>query len=47
MISAGWDPAPLARVLAAEAQRLVGGSEAVLIIDDTALLEQGAPTRSA
>ena len=34
-----WDPAPLERVLAAQA--LVGGPEAVLIIDDTALLKQG------
>jgi SRSO17 transposase len=36
-----WDPAPLERVLAAAAQRLVGGPEAVLIIDDTTLLKQG------
>jgi SRSO17 transposase len=37
-----WDPAPLERVLAAEAERLVGGPDAVLIIDDTALLKHGA-----
>jgi SRSO17 transposase len=36
-----WDPAPLERVLAEKAQALVGGPEAVLIIDDTALLKQG------
>ena len=36
-----WDPAPLERVLAAKAEALVGGPEAVLIIDDTALLKQG------
>jgi SRSO17 transposase len=36
-----WNPAPLERVLAQEAQRLVGGPEAVLIVDDTALLKQG------
>lgn len=36
-----WDPAPLERVLAAEAERLVGGPDAVLIIDDTALLKRG------
>lgn len=36
-----WDPAPLEHVLAAQAQALVGGSDAVLIIDDTALLKQG------
>jgi SRSO17 transposase len=36
-----WDPAPLERVLAEKAQAMVGGPEAVLIIDDTALLKQG------
>jgi SRSO17 transposase len=36
-----WDPAPLERVLAEKAQALVGGPDAVLIIDDTALLKQG------
>lgn len=36
-----WDPAPLERVLATKAQALVGGPEAVLIVDDTALLKQG------
>lgn len=36
-----WDPAPLERVLAMKAQRLVGGPRAVLIVDDTALLKQG------
>ena len=36
-----WDPAPLEQVLAEKAQRMVGGPEAVLIIDDTALLKQG------
>jgi SRSO17 transposase len=36
-----WDPAPLEHVLAAKAQAMVGGPEAVLIIDDTALLKQG------
>lgn len=39
-----WDPAPLERVLAEQAQRLVGGPDAVLIVDDTALLKKG--TRS-
>jgi SRSO17 transposase len=39
-----WDPAPLERVLAAKAQRMVGGPDAVLIVDDTALLKKG--TRS-
>ena len=39
-----WDPAPLERVLAAKAQAMVGGPDAVLIIDDTALLKKG--TRS-
>src|SRR5215475_3360453 len=36
-----WDPAPLERRLATDAQRLVGGPGAVLIIDDTALLKHG------
>jgi SRSO17 transposase len=36
-----WDPAPLERVLAEKAQALVGGPDAVLIVDDTALLKQG------
>jgi len=36
-----WDPAPLERVLAARAQAMVGGRDAVLIVDDTALLKQG------
>ena len=39
-----WEPAPLERVLAERAQAMVGGPDAVLIIDDTALLKQG--TRS-
>jgi SRSO17 transposase len=37
----GWDSEPLERVLAAKAQQLVGGRDAVLIVDDTALLKQG------
>src|SRR6266540_3535820 len=41
LCTSGWDPAPLERVLAAKAQALVGGPEAVLIIDDTALPKQG------
>lgn len=36
-----WDPAPLERVLAQKAHRLVGGPKAVLLVDDTALLKQG------
>ena len=39
--SPAWPTAPLATVLAREADRLVGGSEAVLIIDDTALPKKG------
>ena len=39
--SPAWDDAPLWRVLAHEADRLVGGVEAVLVIDDTALPKQG------
>jgi SRSO17 transposase len=36
-----WDSAPLLAVLAREADRLLGGPEAVLIIDDTTLLKKG------
>ncbi len=39
--TSGWDPAPVEAALAREAQRLVGGPEAVLIVDDTALVKQG------
>jgi SRSO17 transposase len=39
--SPAWDDAPLWRVLAEQADRLVGGPEAVLVIDDTALPKQG------
>ena len=39
--TSAWDPAPLETVLALEAQRLVGGPDAVLIVDDTTLLKQG------
>ncbi len=36
-----WRPEPLERVLAEKAEAMVGGPDAVLIIDDTALLKQG------
>jgi SRSO17 transposase len=36
-----WDAAPLLTVLAQEADRLVGGPDAVLIVDDTTLLKKG------
>lgn len=36
-----WDAAPIETALAHEAERLVGGSDAVLIIDDPSLLKQG------
>ena len=39
--SPAWDDAPLWRVLAREADRLVGGAEAVLVVDDTALPKKG------
>ena len=39
--TAPWAPAPLEGVLAQAADRLVGGPDAVLIIDDTALPKQG------
>jgi SRSO17 transposase len=42
-IGAGtWDQAPLERALLQEADRLVGGEDAFLIIDDTALPKKGA-----
>lgn len=36
-----WDPAPLERVLVTKAQALVGGPNAVLVIDDTTLPKHG------
>src|SRR5919199_699578 len=39
--STAWDNGPLEAVLAREADRLVGGADAVLIIDDTALPKKG------
>src|SRR5919206_658886 len=36
-----WDPAPLEAELLAKADQLVGGPEAVLVIDDTALTKKG------
>jgi SRSO17 transposase len=41
-VSAGvWDAAPLEMELLTEADRLVGGSDAVLVIDDTAVPKKG------
>jgi SRSO17 transposase len=37
-----WDEAPLEAELLAQANRLVGGPDAVLVIDDTALLKKGS-----
>ena len=39
--SPAWQTTPLAAVLTREADRLVGGPDAVLIIDDTALPKKG------
>jgi SRSO17 transposase len=39
--SPAWDDAPLWRVLAETADRLLGGQDAVLVIDDTALPKKG------
>jgi SRSO17 transposase len=39
--SPAWDDGPLWRVLTEEADRLVGGDDAVLVIDDTALPKKG------
>jgi SRSO17 transposase len=40
--SPAWDGAPLEAVLAAKADALVGGRDAVLVVDDTALPKKGA-----
>ena len=41
-IAAGvWDSTPLAETLLHEADRLVGGRDAVLVVDDTALPKKG------
>jgi SRSO17 transposase len=39
--SPAWDDEPLRRVLAGKADALVGGPEAVLVVDDTALPKKG------
>jgi SRSO17 transposase len=41
LATTAWDPAPLLRVLADQAQLMVGGPDAVLIVDDTTLRKQG------
>lgn len=42
-IAAGiWDAAPLEQALVAQADRLVGGPDAILVVDDTALPKKGA-----
>src|SRR2546421_6573133 len=42
-VAAGvWDAAPLEAELLIQADRLVGGSDAVLVIDDTALPKKGS-----
>jgi hypothetical protein len=37
----GWDAAPLETELLVQADKLVGGSDAVLVIDDTAIATKG------
>lgn len=39
--SPAWDDGPLWRVLAGQADRLVGGEDAVLVVDDTAIPKKG------
>ena len=39
--SAAWDDAPPWRVLAEQADRLLGGPDAVLVIDDTGMPKKG------
>ena len=42
-IAAGvWDAAPVETELVVQADKLVGGSDAVLVIDDTAIPKKGA-----
>jgi SRSO17 transposase len=41
LASPAWDDAPLRRVLVGEADALVGGPDAVLVVDDTALPKKG------
>lgn len=42
-ISSGvWDEAPLEEELAVQADRLVGGAQAILVVDDTALPKKGS-----
>jgi SRSO17 transposase len=42
-VAAGvWDPAPLEAELLVQADRLIGGDDAVLVIDDTALPKKGS-----
>jgi SRSO17 transposase len=36
-----WDAGPLERELLVQADRLVGGSDAVLVIDDTVIAKKG------
>jgi SRSO17 transposase len=42
---AAWDDGPLWRVLAEKADRLLGGDDAVLVVDDTALPKKGTASR--
>ena len=41
IVSGAWDAAPLEEALLAEADRMVGGRDAWLIVDDTALPKKG------
>src|SRR5258705_11385304 len=41
LTTTAWAAAPLLLVLAEQAQQMLGGPDAVLIIDDTSLLKQG------
>jgi SRSO17 transposase len=44
-VAAGvWDAAPLEKELLVQADKLVGGSDAVLVIDDTAVPKKGKHT---
>src|SRR3974390_3257209 len=41
LATGGWDGGPLDRELRVQADKLVGGSDAVLVIDDTAIAKKG------
>ena len=45
--SAVWGEAPLEEELAVQADKLIGGANAVLVVDDTALPKKGSHTKGS